>query len=143
MGMEKGGTGHVSSNQATFRLGLGGCLLCLALGVPGLAVADDLTTPPPPRWDSGVYTATWVYLNDAGRACQQRLGRPPPPRRMVACYLPATDEILISRDCDPAGGPIGPVCKALRRHEEAHARGGAHDQFGNWFPGPWTLARRD
>ncbi|ATC34121.1 hypothetical protein CA606_18275 [Caulobacter vibrioides] len=59
---------------------------------------------------------------------------------MVACYDPATDEILISRDCDPSLGRIGPVCAALRRHEEGHARGGAHDHRGNWFPGPWLQA---
>lgn len=55
-----------------------------------------------------------------------------PGRRFNGCYVKMTDEMYVSRDCDPGRGPIGPVCRELRRHEEGHARGGVHDADGHW-----------
>lgn len=95
--------------------------------------------PPPAPWNSGPYTAPWVYVMDPNKDCAKALQPLAAPRRYQACYVPSMNVIIISRDCDPSGGRIGPVCKALRTHEEGHARGGAHDESGNWYPGSWTF----
>lgn len=76
---------------------------------------------PPPRYDTGPLPADLVYrivpAPDVDAACR-RVGSVPAGLHVLACYAPLGHFIVLpTRGSDPL------IFEALKRHEEAHARG--------------------
>ena len=97
------------------------------------------TDPPPPRYDSGGYTARTLYTSSPNRVCSQFLGelRGYQPTVFVACYAPSIDTVVMPYYCDPKRYTPSSFCKELYRHELGHARGGMH-VGGEWVDGYWV-----
>lgn len=104
-----------------------------------LAAALSDTKPPPPRYDSGEYTAATIYVANPNYYCQQLNGeiRSWQPTVVIACYAPSIDTVIMPYYCNPKRYKPSPFCKDLYRHELGHARGGMHLD-GQWVDGYWV-----
>lgn len=102
------------------------------------ALITDLSVPPP-RYDSGPYTAGTVYVTNPNRECSQYLGyiQSYQPTIYIACYVPQLDAVVMPYYCDPKRYKPSSFCKELYRHELGHARGGMHIK-GEWVDGYWV-----
>ena len=112
-------------------------MILLALASSLSLAATDLSAPPP-RYDSGPYTAQTVYITRPRHRCQQLNGAAVSyqPTVIIACYAPKTDTVIMPYYCDPSVYKPSSFCKALYRHELGHARGGIHIN-GVWMDGDW------
>jgi hypothetical protein len=97
------------------------------------------TRPPPPRYDSGRYTADTIYVTNPNYYCQQINGeiRSYQPTVVIACYAPSIDTVIMPYYCDPKRYKPSGFCQELYRHELGHARGGMHIK-GEWVDGYWV-----
>lgn len=104
-----------------------------------LAALIALVDPPPPRYDSGGYTASTIYVTNPNYRCQQLNGavNSYEPVTIIACYAPKTDTVIMPYYCDPKRYKPSFFCKELYRHELGHARGGMHLD-GQWVDGYWV-----
>ena len=103
--------------------------------------------PPPPEWDSGPFPQgppKYKYFSSRDEVDRYCRGwgiavpaKAPRGSKFYACYIPTFNMIAM---VDPEVWPNKWESKAIKRHEEGHARGGQHgaDQH-KWEPAPWFL----
>ncbi|QDH50441.1 hypothetical protein [Caulobacter phage KcrB] len=104
--------------------------------IAAASVWADLSVPPP-RYDTGRYTAKIVYVTKPSRRCQQLNGAPSTGTVTIACYAPKIDTVIMPYYCNPRTYKPSTFCRALLRHELGHARGGMHVD-GVWVKGYWV-----